>query len=236
MNKDKKLKIYLGSVYLLIISIFLWFFFNNLSIEELSNYEFLRNNREFFLNFKQNNFFYTVLIFFLFTIFWVLLLGFGSPVALISGFIFGKWIGTFIVVISLSIGATILYLFANFFFKEIIKNKYEIKFSYLKLKIEKNEFFFFLMYRFIGGIPFFIANILPVIFNIKIKNYFFGTLLGILPQLFIIVSLGSGFENIISKNLTQPSFYELLLSKEIYIPILSFFILILLIFFARKKF
>ena len=236
MNKDKKLKIYLGSVYLLIISIFLWFFFNNLSIEELSNYEFLRNNREFFLNFKQNNFFYTVLIFFLFTIFWVLLLGFGSPVALISGFIFGKWIGTFIVAISLSIGATILYLFANFFFKEIIKNKYEIKFSYLKLKIEKNEFFYFLMYRFIGGIPFFIANILPVIFNIKIKNYFLGTLLGILPQLFIIVSLGNGFENIINENLTQPTIYELLLSKEIYIPILSFFILILLVFFAKKKF
>ena len=236
MSKDKKLKIYLGSIYLLIISVFLWFFFNNVSIEELSSYDFLRKNREFFLNFKQNNFFYTILIFFLFTVFWVLLLGFGSPVALISGFIFGKWIGTFVVAVSLSVGSTMLYLFANFFLKEIIKNRYEAKFSYLKLKIEKNEFFYFFMYRFIGGIPFFIANILPVIFNVKIKNYFFGTLLGILPQLFIIVSLGSGFENIISKNLTQPSFYELLLSKEIYIPIFSFFILILLIFFAKKKF
>ena len=39
MDKDKKLKIYLGTVYFLIISIFLWFFFNNFSIEEVTNYE-----------------------------------------------------------------------------------------------------------------------------------------------------------------------------------------------------
>ena len=110
------------------------------------------------------------------------------------------------------------------------------KFSFLKEKIEKNEFFYLLLYRFIGGIPFFIANILPVLFNIKIKNYFFGTLIGILPQLFIITSLGSGFENIIESNLNAPSFIELIFSKEIYIPILSLLILVIIIFFVKKKF
>ena len=236
MSKDKKLKIYLGSIYLLIISVFLWFFFNNVSIEELSSYDFLRKNREFFLNFKQNNFFYTILIFFLFTVFWVLLLGFGSPVALISGFVFGKWIGTFVVAVSLSVGATMLYLFANFFLKEIIQNKFEKKFFYLREKFKKNEFFYFLIYRFVGSIPFFIANILPVLFDVKKTNYFFGTFLGILPQLFIISSLESGFENIISKNLTPPSLLEIALSKEIYLPISGFLILILIVFLVKKKF
>ncbi len=236
MDKDKKLKIYLGTVYFLIISIFLWFFFNNFSIEEVTNYEFLRQNRNFFLTIKQNNFFLVLFLFFILTILWVLLLGFGSPVALIAGFIFGKWIGTFVVAISLSCGAILLYLFANFFLKEIIKNKFGKKFSYLKNNIEKNEFFYFLIYRFIGGIPFFIANILPVIFNIKLKNYFFGTFLGILPQLFIIASLGSGFESILGKNVSAPTFFELLFSREIYLPILSFFILVLIVILIKKKF
>ncbi len=236
MNNNKKLKIYLGAVYFLILSVFLWYFFNNFSIDEVTNYDFIRKNRDFFFSVKENNFFLVLIMFVLFTIIWVLLLGFGSPVALVAGFIFGKWIGTLVVSISLSAGATLLYIFANFFFKETIKEKFEKKFYYLKEKIEKNEFVYFLIYRFIGGIPFFIANILPVLFNIKVKNYFLGTFLGILPQLFIITSLGNGLENIIGQNLTPPSFFELITSKEIYLPISGFFVLIIIIFFAKKKF
>ena len=236
MNNDKKLKVYLGSLYLLIITLFLWFFFDNFSIEEVTNYDFLRKNRDFFLGLRQDNLFLTLLLFFLFSILWVLLLGFGSPVALVAGFIFGNWVGTLVVAISLSTGATLLYLFANFFLKEIIQNKFEKKFFYLREKFKKNKFFYFLIYRFVGSIPFFIANILPVLFDVKKTNYFFGTFLGILPQLFIISSLGSGFENIISKNLTPPSLLEIALSKEIYLPISGFLILILIVFLVKKKF
>lgn len=235
MDKEKKLKIYLGSVYFLIICIFLWFFFSNFTIEEITNYEFIKENRNLFSTYKQNNFFLVLISFFLFTIIWVLLLGFGIPVALIAGFIFGKWVGTLIVVVSLSSGATLLYLFANFFLKEIIKKKFENKFSFLQEKIKKKEFLYFFIYRFVGGIPFFIANILPVLFNIKIKNYFFGTILGIIPGLFIFVSLGSGLEKIIDKNIVPPTFFELLLSKDIYIPIIAFFALFIIVFIIKKK-
>ena len=233
---EKNIKIIVGSVYILIISIFLWFIFQKFSIQDFSNYEIIKINKEKLISLKNLNLFISSFIFLLVAIIWTFLLGFGTPIFLIGGFIFGKWLGTFLVVFGLTIGATFLYIFASYFLKDIINNKFSNKFKFFKDKFKKNEFIFFIIYRNIPGVPFFIANILPTIFNIKIKNYFFGTLLGILPQLFIIVSLGSGFENIISKNLTQPSFYELLLSKEIYIPILSFFILILLIFFARKKF
>ena len=60
---------------------------------------------------------------------------------------------------------------------------------FLKDLFKKNEFLYFLIYRFIGGLPFFIHNTLPVIFNVKIVNYFFGTLIGMIPQLFIMVSI-----------------------------------------------
>ena len=43
--------------------------------------------------------------------------GFGSPVALLSGFIFGKWVGTLVVVVSISIGALILYTITKFFLR-----------------------------------------------------------------------------------------------------------------------
>ncbi len=234
MNKDTKIKFFLGIVYILILSIFLWFFFNYFSLEEITNYEFIRKNRDFLISFKQNNFLIVLLTFYFFTVVWVLLLGFGSPVALLAGFLFGQWIGTFIVAISLASGATFLYLFANFFLKDLLEKKFSNKFFLIKEKIKKKEFLYFLLFRFVGGIPFFIANVLPVIFNIKLKNYFFGTILGILPQIFIVVSLGSGFESIINANLTPPTFFELLLSKEIYFPILGFFILLITVYLVKK--
>ena len=185
---------------------------------------------------KESNYFIVSFLFLTFTIVWVLLLGFGAPIFLLGGFIFGKWLGTLLVVFGLSIGATILYIFANYFFKDLIKKKFSIKYSNLNEKFKQNEFLYFLIYRFIGGIPFFISNILPTLFNIKIRNFFFGTLIGMAPQLFVGTTIGSGIEKIINKNEEPPKFLDILTSSEIYIPILGFIFLIILAFFFKKYF
>ncbi len=235
MDKIKKIKIVLGFVYCIIVLLFLWYFFKNFSFEEISSYEFIKNNRDLIINFKQNNFLFVISIFFIFSIIWVMMLGFGIPVALLGGFIFGKWLGTIIVSVSLTVGATLLYIFANFFLKELIREKFGERFIFLKDKFKKNEFIYFFIYRFIGGIPFFLANIIPTLFDVKIKNYFFGSLLGMIPGLFVINSLGSGLEKIIDQNLMAPNFFELISNEEIYIPIIVFLFLILITFFLRKK-
>ena len=220
MENIKKFKIYLGILYVLLISMFLYFFFSKFTLQELSSYEFIKNNVDYFSNLKDKNYYTLLLTFFLFVVFWVLLLGFGSPVALASGFIFGKWIGTIIIATSLSVGSLLLYLIANFFFRDLVQQKLGNRMVFLKDLFKKNEFLYFLIYRFIGGLPFFIHNTLPVIFNIRIINYFFGTLLGMIPQLFIMVSIGSGLEKIIKTNNSPPSFFEIIASKDIYLSLI----------------
>ena len=236
MEKSKKLKISIGLIYLTIVSLFLIYFFNKFELEEVSSYEFIKSNRDYFYNFREANLLIISIIFLFLTVIWVLLLGFGSPIALISGFIFGKWIGTFVATFGLSIGALTLYLFGNYFFKDLIKEKFLGKFSNLEERFKKREFTFFLIYRFVGGIPFQIANLLPVLFNISAKNYLIGTFLGIIPQIFIMVSLGSGLEKIIDKNETMPTFSNMLFSPDIYYPILGFFVLFFIVIIVRKFF
>ena len=236
MEKSKKLKISIGLIYLTIVSLFLIYFFNKFEIEEVRSYEFIKSNRDYFYNLRESNLLIISIIFLFITVIWVLLLGFGSPIALISGFIFGKWIGTFIAAFGLSIGALTLYLFGNYFFKDLIKEKFLGKFSNLEERFKKREFTFFLIYRFVGGIPFQIANLLPVLFNISAKNYLIGTFLGIIPQIFIMVSLGSGLEKIIDKNETMPTFSNMLFSPDIYYPILGFFVLFFIVIIVRKFF
>ena len=230
----EKIKIVLGITYLCLVLTFLMVFLMNFSLNEITDYDFIKTNSQFILSLKNSNLFISILLTILFIVIWVLLLGFGSPVALLSGYIFGKWLGTIIATFSLSIGALMLYLIASFFFKDFIKKKFSLKYIYLIEKFKKQEFLYFFIYRFVGGIPFFIANILPTLFNIKIKNYFFGTLFGIFPQIFIMVSMGSGIEKIISNNLNKPSFYQILSSPNIYYPIIAFIIIFLLAYFTKK--
>ena len=162
--------------------------------------------------------------------------GFASPLALLSGFIFGKWLGTFVLVIGMSIGATLLYIFSNYFLKEIIKEKFLTKFKNLEIKFKKSEFIYLLIYRFIGGIPFVISNMLPCIFNVKVKNFFFATVIGIIPQIFLVVSIGSGLEKIIDQNLEAPKFKDIIFSTDVYFPLVGFFLLILLTIILKKFF
>ena len=235
MEKLKNVKIYLGLFYLVLLSFFLIFFFSKFELKEVASYNFIQSNRDYFFNLKESNLIIISFIFLVLTIFWILLLGFGSPVALLGGFIFGKWLGTFLVAIGLSFGATIFYIIANFFFKNLIREKFLSRYQNLESKFKKNEFIFFILYRFIGGIPFQIANLLPILFNVNIKNYLIGTFLGLLPQLFVLVSLGSGIENIINQNQTAPSILDMLASPEIYIPIFGFIFLLIIVLFIKKK-
>ena len=236
MKTSNKYKFLLGFSYILILSVFLYFIFSNFSFQDIGNYNFIKDNREFFVKLKEKNVLILATIFIFFTIIWVLLLGFGSPICIVGGFIFGTWLGTILVVISLTIGATSLYVFCNLFFKDLVKKNFLNKFKYLEDKFKKNEFIFFLIYRFVGGIPFAIQNLLPVIFNVKLKNYFYGTLIGLFPQVFVVVSLGSGFDKLIGENETMPKIKDILFSPNIYIPIISITLILLIAFFMRKKF
>ena len=237
MEKTKKIKLFIGLSYLLIVCLFLYFFFSKFSLQEITSYDFLRNNRSYFLELKNSNLFLISFIFLVLTALWVFpFLGFGSPVALIGGFIFGKWIGTILVVFGLSIGATFLYMFGNYFLKDLIREKFLNKFKKLENKFKQSEFIYMLIYRFIGGIPWQLSCLLPTIFNVKLKNYFFSTILGVVPGVFLIVSIGSGIEKIIDQNTEVPRIMDIIFSPDIYVPLLAFIILILSTIFLRKFF
>ena len=236
MEKGKKIKLYIGLFYFILVSLFLYLFFSKFTLQEITSYDFIKNNRDYFFELKQSNLILLSILFFLFTIIWVLAGGFGSPVAIFAGFIFGKWFGVFIVVLGLSTGASILYFFANYFLKDYIKEKFLKKFESLEEKFKKSEFFYMLIYRFIGGIPFAISNILPCIFNVQLKNFFWATLIGIIPSIFLICSIGSGLEKIIDENIEPPTFIELVTSSDIFIPLVIFLILVLITIFLRKLF
>ncbi|MDC1124575.1 VTT domain-containing protein [Pelagibacteraceae bacterium] len=234
---SKNFKLFLGFTYLLLLAVFLYFIFSNIQINRLNEFLYYKELQLGLENFISANFLINIIYFFIFAVAWVALLGFGSPILIFSGILFGKWIGTIISIISISIGALILYTIANFFFRDTVKKILDHKFKkYIQL-FQKNEFYYFFLYRFIGGlgVPFFLQNIFPVLFNMKKKNYFFSSLFGFVPGFFIFNTIGAGLNNYIEKS-ENFSFLELVLLPEIYFPILMFIVLIIISLLIKKKF
>ena len=102
------LKLILGITYLVIISFGLYFLLSVVDIKNLMSYDFIKLNKDIILKYKNENFLFLTIIFFIFSIIWVLLLGFVMPLLVFSGFVFGKWWGITIVLVSKTIGATLL--------------------------------------------------------------------------------------------------------------------------------
>jgi uncharacterized membrane protein YdjX (TVP38/TMEM64 family) len=225
MEKAKKIKIFIGLFYLIVVCLFLYFFFSKFSLQEITSYEFIKNNRDYFFELKYTRPLLFAGLFVLFCVVWTFIGGFGSPIILFAGFVFGNFFGTLLLIIGMSIGATGLYIFANYFLKDLIKKKFLIKFKK-----------FVLIYRFVGGIPFAISNVLPCMFDVKISNFFWATFIGMVPQLFIVTSISSGIEKIIDQNLEAPSIMDIVTSPSIYIPLIVFLGLVVVTIFVRKLF
>ena len=236
MGKSKKIKLFIGLFYISAVSLFLYFFFSKFTFQEITSYEFIKNNRDYFFEMKQSNLFLLSILFVLFTCIWVFAAGFGFPIAIFAGFIFGKWLGLIFLMSGMTIGATGLYIFANFFLKEMIRDKFLNKFKNLDEKFKKSEFIYLLVYRFVGGIPFALSNVLPCIFNVKISNFFLATFIGLIPQFFLLVTIGSGLEKIINQNLEAPSIMDLIIQPDIYVPLIAFVALLIITIVIRNLF
>ncbi len=233
---SKSLKLFLGISYIVILFLFLFLIFSFIEIERLNDFSYYKELQVILDKTVSSNLFVNLLIFFLFCVIWVSLLGFGSPILLISGILFGKWIGTFISVLSISTGALILYSIANFFFKDLVESLFQKRFSKYIHLFKKQEFNYFLAFRLAGGlgIPFGFQNILPIIFNVNKFNYFFASFLGFIPVFFIMNTLGAGLSEYI-KQAENFSFINLMMSKEIYIPLIIFIIILFITGFIKRK-
>ena len=236
MEKTKKVKIVISLIYLVILCTFLYFLLQNFNFEDIKSMKVIQSNKDQLNTLKENNLILLISTFFLFTVLWVVLLGFGSVIALIGGFIFGKWIGTIVVTAALSIGALCLYSIGKYFLYDFLKENLFTKFKNLNLMFKKKELLVMIIFRFVGIVPFFLANLLPVIFNIKAKNYLLGTFVGIMPAIFIMVSLGSGFSDAIYSFDKFPSILSLIFLPEIYFPIIGFLLILVLSIILKSKF
>ena len=234
---SKNLKIFLGISYLILLFVFLYFIFTAIEITKLNDFSYYKDLQGDLSNHMSENIITNIIYFFMFAVIWVALLGFVSHLLIISGILFGKWVGTLISVISISVGALILYVIGNFFFRDLVKKILEKKFDKYIFLFKKNEFYYFFIYRFIGGlgVPFGLQNLIPILFGMKNLSYFFSSFFGFIPGFFIFNTIGSGLNSYVAQS-EKFNMIDFILSPAIYSPILMFACLMIISFIIKKKF
>jgi len=222
------------SIYALLLLLLVYLFFSTFSISDIKSLEFLVIIRDAFDQNALNYYPIKALSIFLISLFWAFFLGFNAPIAIFSGMILGTYMGTFISVIGLTLGSGLLYLFAQFFFKENISSLFNKRYQSVRYLFHQNELIFFIFYRLFVGIPFGLSNLIAILFNARVINFLLGTAIGILPSVFIWASIGRGFDKILIENEGIPRFIDILNSEEVRIPLIIFVIFVLVIFISKK--
>ena len=152
------------------------------------------SNRDQILEFRDSNLIVSVMIFMLM---YISVVTFSIPGATIlsvtGGFIFGLEVGLILNILSATIGATFLFLAVRLGFGNLLTTfeKGSAKFSDLIEQLKINEINILLLLRLIPVVPFFVANILPAIAGVSLKNFFWTTFLGIIPGGFVFTLIGA---------------------------------------------
>ena len=233
MNRLSNIKIFLGLAYLGIVSLVVIAFFYFGANTFLSP-SYLVENKNYIFELRDQNLFLISSVYFFFSIIWVFLMGFGTPLIIFAGFAFGTILGSILSIFSFTIGATLLYLFANHYFKDLVEKYLGTKYASIKQNVNQNELSYFFSLRVIPGIPFPIKNLLPVLFNMKLKNFFLATLFGEAAPIIISVSIFSGLSNAFESD--KDLNLNLLFSPEIFFPLLALAMMSLIANFVKKKY
>ena len=233
MNRLSKIKTFLGLMYLMVVtSVVIAFFYYGANTFLSPSY--LIENKNYIFALRDQNLILIGSVYFFFAIIWVFLMGFGTPLIIFAGFAFGTVLGSVLSIFSFTIGATLLYCFANHYFKDLVEKYLGNKYSKLKNNINENELSYFFSLRVVPGIPFPIKNLLPVLFNMKVKNYFLATLFGEAVPIIISVSIFSGISSAFQSN--KDFSLNLLFAPEIFSPLLALALMSLVANYIKKKY
>jgi len=108
-----------------------------------------------------------------------------------SGFLFGTIVGFFLAVIGATIGGLMLYLSSRYMIGSWVQQYFKVQLTKFNNEISHHGFFYLLMVRLIGILPFFVVNVLSGITLIPPFTFVWTTCVGMMPFALTYAFIGS---------------------------------------------
>lgn len=219
MNSLKK---YLPLFFIVLASLAVWV----TGFYHYFNFDALRLYNKEIQHFVVQHLFLSILTY---SILYIAIVGLSVPVAtfmtLLGGFLFGQIVGTMTVVLSATLGATILFLAVRYASESFIAEKTGLWVQKMQRGFQDNALYYLLMLRLIPIFPFVAVNLVAAILQIPLRTFFWGTFIGIIPGSFVYVSIGNSLKDVIQEPNFSP---KIILEPHIIIGFIGLGILSLL--------
>jgi uncharacterized membrane protein YdjX (TVP38/TMEM64 family) len=127
---------------------------------------------------------------------------FSLPIAtllsLVIGLLFGKYVGTLVIAVAGTVGATLLFVAARYVFADFFRRRVAGSVGKFDALFRRNAFVYLAVLRVIPIVPFWLVNLVSAFTPITVRTYAAATLTGMVPISFIWASLGESLESIAS--------------------------------------
>lgn len=157
----------------------------------------------------------------LFALAYILAVAFSIPGASILSLLYGALLGTMVggtlIVVSATIGATLIFLAAKYALQDTLRERVGPWLSKMRDGFKENAFSYLMFLRLVPAFPFFVVNLVPAFMGVGIRTYTLTTFLGIIPGTFIYASIGSGIGYILEQGKTPD--LSVLSSPEVLLPL-----------------
>jgi uncharacterized membrane protein YdjX (TVP38/TMEM64 family) len=120
----------------------------------------------------------------------------GLVMSLTMGFVFGRWVGTALVVVAATVGATLVFLAARYLFADAARKRLGALGERINAGFTESAFSWLLFLRIVPLFPFFLVNLAPAFTSVPLRTYVLATAIGIIPGTFVYVNLGQALGRI----------------------------------------
>ena len=199
-------------------------------LRDALGWEALRDHREALLAFRDANY---LLAAGAFVLAYVLIVAFSLPGAtaatLTGGFLFGLFPGALFNVVAATLGAVAIFLAARHGFGDRMAARIDAsdgRLRRLRQQLRENEFQVLFSIRLLPVVPFFVANLLPAMVGMRLRNFAAATFLGIIPGGVVYTWVGAGLGEVFARGETPD--LGIIFSPHILGPLLGLAVLSLL--------
>ncbi len=167
-------------------------------LDRYVTFEALREHREALVAFVDRNAVLAALIYMaVYALAVALSVPGGALLSITCGFLFGTFLGTGLVVVAATLGATALFTIAKTALGDALRAKAGPWMNKLAEGFQENEFNYLLVLRLVPLFPFFVVNLVPAFLGVRLYNYVLATFIGIIPGAFVFNLAGSGLGSIL---------------------------------------
>lgn len=110
---------------------------------------------------------------------------------LACGAIFGFWLGSLIVSVSATLGATIAFLIARYLFDDLVQAKMGDRLAKIREKFRTEGALYLFSIRLVPAFPFFVVNLVMGLTSIRTSAYMAASFLGMLLPSMVFVNAGT---------------------------------------------